>query len=603
MSADSVGDTVVVTATRFESRIDDLLSDVSVIGRDEIESAGLSSLGELLQRQPGIQLSQAGGAGKASSVYVRGADSGHVLVLVDGVRTGSATLGLPSLEHLPLDQIERIEIVRGPASALYGSDAIGGVIQIFTRKGGGDGVRPSAYAGAGTDGLYKAGAGVSGGAGRWTYQIGAGYLEEGGISSLKAGTGDPDEDGYRQTQASGALAWHPASGHEVGASFTYSKGRSWIDDFYDPTPGNLFSNVELSTISLYSRNRLSDWWQSTVRLGQSSDYAQNHYSLTSVDTHFQTVNQQLVWQNDFTLASGTAFFALEHLRQDIEADSNYGATDRETNSAVIGWNGMYGAHSVQANLRHDDSSAYGTKNTGSLAYGHALTDMLRVRAAYGTSYKAPTFNDQYWPYSSDTYFGTTYVTQGNPSVLPEAGRNREFALVWDNGRTSYSATYYLNKVRNLIDWQSTQPNPTTFVYMPTNVESARIEGVTLQASTRWAAWKGSAVVDFLKARDEETGDHLQRRADRTASLRLERAALGGQFGGEVVASGGRYSKNNNQEWMGGYGVVNLFGRYPLSHDWSLEGRIDNLFNKDYELIRNYNTRGISAFLGIRYAPR
>jgi len=595
---------VVVTATRQQAERAELTSDVSIIDRRDIEAAGSMTLGEMLARQPGIQFSQAGGAGKASGLYVRGTDSGHVLVLIDGVRTGSATLGEPSIQNIPLEQIDRIEILRGPASALYGSDAIGGVIQIFTREASHDGVRPRLAFGVGSDDLRKLAVGLSGSSNKWSYVLDAGYSDENGFSVRKAPDGDSDNDGYRNSHAAGRLVFKPVVGHELGGSFFYSKGRSWIDNAYDSTPADLFSDTELSTFALFSKNKVSEFWNSTVQISTSIDRSADTFSLWEPTSHYRTQQDQFSWTNDLSMGVGRLLLGYEYLDQSIKTDKNYDLTSRDVHSALVGWSGNYGAQSIQVNLRHDDSSVYGQKRTGALGYGYQLNSTLRVIASYGTSFKAPTFNDMYWPYSeSGPFGGVTYVTQGNTDVEPEEGRNREFALIWDDGHNSASITYYLNKVKNLIDWQKSTPDSSTVVYQPSNVGRARLEGVTLQAASYWREWKATAVVDLLKARDEDTGEHLQRRAPRKLNLTVEHrggfATVGAQF--DAVAR--RYSESGNMAPLSGYATMDLYARKALDKDWSIEARVNNVFDRDYELIQGYDTSGANVFVGMRYEPR
>jgi len=592
--ADSRGETLVVTANRLASRADELLADVTVIDRAQIESAGASTLVELLGRQPGMQFTQNGGLGKSASLLVRGASSGHVLVLLDGVRTGSATLGEPNLADLPLEQIERIEILRGPASALYGSDALGGVIQVFTRKGGREGAHPYLNLGYGSDALRRAEAGVSGGAGRWGYQLGVAQVETNGFNASSRAAADPDADGYRRTSASGRLTFSPAAGHEVGAGFTYAKARSWIDAAFGSVP-DPYSDNEVSTIEVHTKNQLTERWHSTLRYGRSYDNANTFDSATP--SHFRTVNDQFSWQNDLRFAAGTLMLAAEHLKQAVQSTDAYTQDSRIQRSILAGWNGQYGAHNVQLNLRHDQNTAFDDKTTGFVAYGYQLTGQLRASASYGTSYVAPTFNDLYWPHQDWFY----WVFDGNPDLKPEEGRNREFALTWDDGTTSLSATYYLNKVRNLIDWQSQTVGAVTY-YQPQNVAGARLEGLTLAAATTVWGMQASASVDFLRAEDEETGKRLQRRAARVANLRIEAPIGRSALGAEAIFSDGRYSSSEERDWLPGYGLLNLFGRMPLGKDLTLEARLDNVFDQDYTLVKDYNTAGFAAYVGLRYAP-
>lgn len=592
---------VVVTATRQAAPINELLSDVTVIERSAIEQAGQSTLTELLSRQPGIQFAQNGGPGKTASIFMRGTHTGHTLILIDGMRIGSASLGSPSPENIPLSQIERIEILRGPASALYGSDAIGGVIQIFTRTGERGAPRVDAFVGAGSYRTREMAAGVSGGNAQWSYNARGGYTESDGFSSRKGG--DPDKDGYRSNNFSGSLAYRPLQGHEVGVNVLLNDQRSWFDDQYSSAAGNIYGNSRINTYGVYSRNALTQNWTSTLRLSRSEDDSYQRFSLTNPASNFQTNQNQFTWQNDIALPLGKLLLGYERLSQDLKTSKNYSKTERDVNSVLAGWSAGVGAHQWQLNVRHDDNSDFDSKTTGGVSYGYQFTPALRASAAYGTSFKAPSFNALYYPYSlSGPYSGITYITQGNPNTKPEEGRNREVAVHWNQGGSSASATYYNNHITNLIDWQTIRVGNVSTL-QPNNVSSAKLEGLTLTGATRYQAWKLMAIADFLNAKDDNTGYDLQRRAHRTGTLRVERGVGAVDVGTELVASGGRYTESNNGKYVGGYALVNAYARWALATDWSVEGRVNNLFDKRYELVQGYNTPGANVFVGLRYAPR
>ncbi|MDT3670418.1 MAG: TonB-dependent receptor [Aromatoleum sp.] len=599
------GETLVVTATRTPTPVNELLSDLTVLERDAIEQAGQSTLAEFLASQAGVQFSQAGGPGTQTGIYLRGGAAGHTLILIDGMRTGSATLGEPSPQNIPLSQIERIEILRGPASALYGSDAIGGVIQIFTRRGEAGPARLNAFAGVGSYGLRETSVGVSGGDSRWIYSVSGGYAESDGFSARRKAVADPDHDGHRNSNFAGSVSFRPAAGHEIGASLLYSDTRTWYDNSFSATPADIHSNSEISTLSVHTRNRLTDSWESTLRHGRSIDKGTDRFSAFLPESNFETIQDQTVWQNDIRLPVGRLLLGYEHLKQQVDTDQEIAVDERTTDSVLVGWQGSFGKHRLQANARHDDNSGFDDKATGSIAYGYQLTERLRMHASYGTSFSAPTFNDLYWPEDvcPAAICGETYITRGNPNIKPEEGRNRELAMHWEGESTTASVTYFNNKVRNLIDWQSTRPVPGVNLLMPANVSAAKLEGVSMSASSEVGVWRASATLDFLRARDEETGDHLQRRADRSATLRLARSFGALSLGGEVLASSYRYSKNANIERLSGYAIANVFARYAVDRDWSIEGRVNNVFDKDYELIKDYNTPRANAFIGVRYAPK
>ena len=587
--------TVVVTATRQAQRTNELLADVSVITREEIERAGQTSLAELLARQPGIEFASTGSAGSTTSLFIRGTNTEHALVLVDGMRLGSATLGTTSLERIPLAQIDRIEILRGPASALYGADALGGVIQIFTRQGSG----PAAFNAEAAYGTYdtkKASAGVSGQNDGWKYSLQASYDATDGFSNIRNRQNhayNPDHDGFRDTSFTGNIGYRFNNDHELGLNTLTSDGRNYYDGGYGPSAADDYRiDNSVSSYSLYSRNRLLPAWQSTLRLGRGSDDAW-YYTNSQKTSSVRTDQDQFSWQNDIKLPLGKALLAAEWLKQKIDASQEYDRTERTIKSLLAGWGASADAHRWQLNLRHDDISNTGSKTTGSAAYGYQFTDAWRAHASYGTAYKAPSMNDLYFPYMA-------FMGQGNPDLKPEYARNREVSLHYETARHAASVTYFHNNIEDLIQWQETPPG--SWFYVPQNVASARITG--------WSfAYKGSfgpvslrAGIDLLDPRDTETHNKLARRARQRANLGADYATGAWTLGGEFVTSGKRYDDAANEHHLGGYTLVNLTANYRIDRNLSLFGRINNLFDKQYELARDFDVPGVNALVGIRYQP-
>ena len=587
-------DPVVVTATRQPMRTSELLADVTVIERDELDAAGQSTLEEVLARQPGIQSAVNGSYGANSSLFMRGTNSSQVLLLIDGMRVGSATSGSPAWSRIPLSQIDRIEILRGPASSLYGSDAIGGVVQVFTRKGAGA-FQPYGEIGGGTYDTFKANGGFSGSGNDWRYALDVATATTNGFNSIRNPRNsayNPDRDGFQQNSVSGNLAYALAQGHEVGANLFYSYGKNQYDSGFSRTSAarDYRNDQAVSSVNAYLKDQFTSYWTSTLRIGHSIDDAQD--SADGVRTsEFRTDQTQYTWQNDFQTGFGTFLAALERLEQSVRGSTAYAVDQRGINSALAGWRGNHESHRLQANVRYDDNSQYGGKTTGAIAYGYQFSPSWRANLGYGTAFKAPTFNDLYYP--------PTFGFQGNPDLRPESSRNTEAALHYEAGLQHVSLTAYYNEVKDLISWGALPSG----IWMPANVANARLKGSTLAYDGRIGSFNLAASYDYLDPRDTDTGKLLPRRAKNYGM-----AAVGQQIGPfewrvEMQASDYRYDTVANTRKMAGYAIFNLYGAYRLGGNWSVFARINNLFDRDYELAADYATPGLNAFVGLRYAPK
>lgn len=581
---------VIVTATRQPTRASELLSDVSVIEKDEIERAGQTNLAEFLARQPGIEYTTNGSPGAATNVFIRGNSSGQTLVLVDGQRIGSATLGSVSWSRIPLSQIERIEILRGPASSLYGSDAIGGVVQIFTRRGDGP-ARFNAEAGVGSRGTQSGSVGVSGGADGWRYSFNASSLRTDGFNSIanpRHSSYNTDSDGFHNDSAVAALSFAPARGHEAGVNFFYSSGRNKYDSGSSAAAAakQYENSLTVQNLGAYLRNALSEGWTSTLRIGKSIDDSTN-YTNGAKSSLFRTDQDQISWQNDVRLAAGSLLLAVEDLKQRIGGTTAYTLKEREIKSVLGGWNTRLGNHRLQANLRRDDNSQFGARNTGALAYGYQIDAVWRAHASYGTAFRAPTFNDLYYP--------LTGGYQGNPDLRPEFARNREVAINYERGAHQASATYYLNRVNDLISWSG--------LFVPVNIGTARIAGLTFAYTGALGGHDVAASADFMDPRDAATDKLLARHARHRASVSVGRAYGAWELRTEIQTVGMRYNEDANTRRLGGYSIVNLQASRALGGDWSLFGRVNNIFGKRYEVTADFATPRVDLFVGLRYAPR
>lgn len=580
-------DDMVVTATRSPQPIGNLVADVSIIPAADIRAAGQSTLVELLQTQPGVEISSNGGPGASASVYLRGANAGHTLVLIDGMRVGSATTGSTALENIPLDQIERIEILRGPASHLYGSDAIGGVIQIFTRSGKGT---PTANfsAGIGSFNTQTLSAGYGGELGDNRFSIQAGHRESDGISSYAPGNPsysgqNQDKDGHRNTNLSIKLARTLAAGHEIGVDGFASQGRSHYDGYSSSI--DYYRDQSLSTFNVYSKNRINDHWQSLVRISTGADHSSEYSAVKDV---INTDQNQFLWQNDLDVGPGTALLGVERLEQKVSGTSAYSVSSRTIQSWFAGYQAQAGQHRFQANLRNDDNSQFGSHATGHFGYGYQLAPQWRVGAGLGSAFKAPSFNDLYWP------------NAGNPDLRPERSRNKEASLHYDGGMHHFSAVYFDNQVSDLIAWMPIAPG--SWTWKPANVNEASLRGITLSGATILGDFRLDANLTLQQPEDSNTGKTLINRAEKHGTVKLGRELGAWKLAGEWVFSGDRYGDAGNTLKMGGYGLLNASASYALNKTWTFQARANNLFDRQYELARGYNTPGVNVFVGVRYQP-
>lgn len=591
----------VVTATRTPQPRESLVADVTVVDAETIERSGQTTLAELLQLQAGIEISNNGGAGKATNIFIRGTSSSHVLVLVDGLRNQSSTTGTTTFENIPLNQIERIEILRGPATSLYGQDAIGGVIQIFTKKGD---TAPSFYANAGY-GTYNtkiANAGFRGKFNNTKLAINIGSQDTDGFSALK--TNQPnlkDDDGYRNTSVNLNLSHEIVAGHEIGLNFLNSDGTTYFDNRFNLT--NFDSKAELNqqAASIFSKNKFTDAWLSTLKLGFSKDKLKSfdEISVPSFD-RFDTKQNQLNWQNDFTLPVGTLTLIYDRLEEKVHSNTQYNQTKRTNEGFVASYLANIGAHTVHASIREDHNSSFGNQLTGGLGYGYNLGEGWRATASYGAAFKAPTFNDLYFPPYIDFFTGLPVATS-NPNLVPEKSDNLEASVRYQDATTQASVTVYENKVRNLIALDAN--------FVPFNANKATLKGLTLAASHQLNRWNFAGSVDIQSPRDDETDNLLVRRANRHAKGNVTYQMADWHFGLEMLSASKRYNEVANHLPLAGYTIFNLTSEYKISPQWKLQARLNNVFDKDYALAFDgnpnttgfiYNTPSSNLFVNVRW---
>ena len=583
---DSTQNAVIVTATRTSQTANEALASVTVLTREDMERSQAHSVPELLRDVAGIEVARQGGDGKLTSVFLRGTNSNQVLVLVDGVKVGNATSGTVAWEFLPLDEIDRVEIVRGPRSSLYGSEAVGGVIQIFTRRGTTT-TQPRASVTAGSHSFNDTAIGVSGTYHGTRYNLSTSRLATDGINATQPAIGfnEPDRDGYHNNAYSLYLDQRLTEHVDLGVNGLRASGNTKYDSF----PGfNNEDHFAQEVAGAKLRFEPFQEWVSTVALGYSLD-DRNSFRTDGPSTpeQFMTTRRSASWQNDVSIGAHQLLtLGYDRSEDHVTSTTTYTRTSRETHGLFGQYQLGFGAQDLNLGYRRDHNQQFGNHDTGNIAWGLKLDENLRLYASYGTAFHAPTFNDLYY---SSPFF------QGNPDLQPEESKSSELGLKGRSGRLGWQVSAYRTDVSNLIAYDAA----TNTVQ---NVNKARIDGIEAEANTAINDWRLNGALTLTNPRDVGTGNLLARRSRQSAHFAVDRRLGDLDVGMETIAVGRSYDDASNNLPIPGYGLLNLRARYRLARDWQVQGHIENLLDKDYQTVAYYNSPGRSYFMGVSYEP-
>lgn len=560
---------IIVTATRTAQTVDASLASVTVITQKEIEQLQPNDLRDLLTSISGIDINNNGGLGKATSLFMRGTSSSHLLVMIDGIKIGSATTGSIAFQHIPVSQIERIEIVRGPRAALYGSEAIGGVIQIFTRKGK-DKDSANFELSYGSESTSKISAGFSGKSNDTSYSLQASDLKTNGIDS-KDGT-ETDVDGYNNTSAIINLSHKLSNTSSLDLNLMHASGETEFDSSFQ----NNSEFVQQTTGLTYKFAATTDWNMKLIAsqsLDRSDSFLNEEFKST-----FNTTRNNVSWQNDFTLSDSQLLtFGVDSQNDKVTSTSTYNESSRDNTAAFLQhqWTGE--ANDLHLAVRNDDNQAFGSNSTGSIAFGHQFDNDLRIISSYGTAFKAPTFNQLYFP------------GYGVSTVKPEESESYEVELRNKYSWGKWSVSFYHTDITNLI------PS-----FPVSNIDKARIDGFELRLNTRIGGWDAKAELALLDPKDKKTEKVLRRRAQETFRLDMDKSSGNWKNGFSLIARGHSFDDAANTKRVSGYGIVNLRSQYKINKKLTLKGKVENLFDKEYETARTYNNPGTSVFISLSY---
>lgn len=591
--ADAQLQPLVVTATRVPSAVSARLADVTVVSRDEIERQGAGGVADVLQRLPGIQVTRNGDAASTTSVFIRGSNTRHVLVLVDGVPVGSQSTGGATWESLPLAWVDRIEVVRGPASSAYGSEAMGGVVQIFTRKGQG---APRLAVGMGVSDQHMLQGDVSatGSVGDFDYLVGAAGASSHGFNALANASPTSqaaDRDGYRSHSSHAKVGWRVATGQHVQASLT----RAHLDTQFDDSATSQLDDRAKKDSEKAALSWTAHWlphWQTITTLGQSADV----YEIRSSDrysTHTRIQNAAVV--NQLQLDAHSLRLVLERredrlLNSDLPLLGADGRGDQKTNGVGLGYE--YQVQDLAAGLtwRVDNNSRFGEHSTGAASASLQLAPGHRVRASAGTAFRAPTIYQLFSSY-------------GDPALQPETSWSRELGYTLQVDGVQWGVTGFRTHYDQMIDYSVSKICWTGDAGCYANTAKARIEGVSLSMSGLTVGdvrLQGS--VDWLNPTDTAKDKWLPRRAREEAKLRAEWAAFDWDLGAQVQATGRRFDDAANSKKLGGYAWYSLDATRKVNANLTVLFKVSNLSNHAYQTALNYNTEPRTVFVGMRWTP-
>lgn len=596
---------LVVTSGRHAEPAQQATAATTVFTRKDIERLQVRSVSELLERVPGVSVSRTGGAGSQTGLFMRGTSTAQTLILVDGQRIASASSGTSSLEFLSPEQIERVEVVRGARSALYGSDAIGGVVQIFTRQGSGDGIKPYMRLGVGSNQTYERNLGVSGGDAHTRFSLGAALDETQGIDATRDNFGaNGDDDAYRNQSLSMNLSHRFSDDLKVGFSVLDQRGESEFEDLFSTSLPT--TDFQLSSLSSYIDGNFSDAWNSRLEVGHSEDKRDtgNDQPNAGADSFysFNTYRDSANWVNTLTLTERhQVLLGADWYEDRLHSDTDFVEDSRWNQAAFIQHRYTAEHFSTELGLRHDKNQQYGSENTWNAALSVPLNHDNDVILSYSEGFRAPTFNDLYYP---DFCFGGFCSASANPDLKPETSKSYE--AQW---RSRYSSTGALELSLYRIDLQDAIVLDQD--YIPQNVQTARINGFEAALKQELFGWQGNLALALIDPRDRATGHTLARRAKRTLSLDLDRQFGAFSAGTSWRAVSGRYDDAQNTRELSGYGLLSLRGAWQASPEVAFDLKLNNIFDQDYADATystgngryGYNSEGRTALFAVTWTPQ
>ncbi|MEE2733011.1 MAG: TonB-dependent receptor [Pseudomonadota bacterium] len=582
-----MGNEVVVTASRSPVALKDTLASTTVITEEDIQRTQARNLYQVLKTVPGVNVRRRGGRGANSSVSLRGMGASGTLVLVDGIRIESGTSGDVDIQQIPVDQIERIEIVRGPKSSLYGSSALGGVIQIFTRSGKEDGVRYTA--GYGSDNTREGIVTATGSSESSTYSLTLSHVESDGFDNQYSdddATGedwlDLDDDSYRKSN----LSYRGVATFTDQVDGFVSLVRNEAENDWDGA-GAYPSTTTDSTIAAIGTEITLDQYTGKLQYGRfNEEYVSSDRLASWNNGTGKVMRDEALWENTYQMdANNRINFGADYKVEDASYILDWGRyekSDRDMFSGYLNANSRLGAMTVEGGLRHDDDEVFGSHLTGDAGIAWHFSEQTKLSFTYGEAFKAPSNNDLYYP------------GYGNPDLLPESSRSIEMGLDTYTEAMMVSFHVFRTKADDLIAY-----NPV--IYGPENINEATIKGAELQLGSNLYTLDVGLNLTYQQPKNDITGADLQLTPRQMASLEVDKVTERWSLGLSWYLQGKQY--DNRGDAMPGYGLLGVRGSYQINPQWTVRTRIDNLLDKEYIEVTNYNAEGLFAMVNVDFTPR
>ena len=588
---------VVVTASRNVETLKETSSAVTVFTRADIDRLQPRDVIDLLQRAPGVHLTQTGGRGSMTGIFLRGTSTAQSLVLIDGVRTGSASNGAISLETLTVDQIERVEVLRGSRSVIYGADAIGGVIQIFTRKSEKEGFNPRFRLAYGSHQTWERSVGISGGDDRTRISLNLASEETNGFNRSQETTGaDQDRDAYRNHSVSASLSHHFSDSFRAGINLLDQRGEAEYDlDYNHAYP---YDELRVTNVGAYGDWAINERWTSRLELGYNENHNVNRFDDVPDKSHFITERPTATWLNRLELNDQQSLMAgLDWYEDRLDSSTQFTEKSRWNRALFLQHRYQGSWFATELGARHDRNEAYGNETTLSSAFTWMINPHHDLILSYSEGFRAPSFNDLYYPGYS------------NPNL--DAETSHSFEVQWRAlfGSTSLDVALYRTDIDDAIASNSANN------WIPQNIASVRVHGLEVSLQREVWGWDAVLAASMMDAEDRETGKQQTRRPRRTLSLDLDRGFGPVTLGGSLLAISRSYEDPANTQAIPGYALVNLRASVDLSHGVKASLTVDNLFDKSYasalysvydanwnQIYFPYNDAGRTAMLTLTWTP-
>lgn len=596
---------VVITGSRLAEPLADVLPSVSVISRQDIEKSQAPTLADLLQGEAGVEFGRNGGPGSVTSFFLRGQNSVNTVILVDGVRTQVDGGGNLTVTDLPLDMIERVEVLRGNASALYGEAAIGGVINIITRRSQG---QPKAYASleVGSFQTRRASVGYGGVSQDLSYDLQLGKSDSKGFSAIDPALkpkANPDRDGSETTFGNVRFEKRLSASRQLGLRLNAKSTGTDFDTTSDTAADTHRFKTRTEGVNLFWREAITEQWLSQLDLSHAHFANDSLKNGAIAVSYFGTPNGEyhgrqnsLRWFNTYAVLPNSMLnFGLDHSDEAYKQLNSYEAK-RHLTGYFAGMNHKEGPWTWQANARHDAvslervaSGAGGSKDNSAASYllgmGYALTPQWRATASVSTGFRTPT---------ADELMGYG----GTLSLTPEKHKTSELGLSFQQARTLARLVYFRTRSENAIAWSGSF---SCYEDCYRNIGETRNQGLELSVRTQWA---GNTVRLNAVSQDPwnvTDSTALLRRAKRYGSLDVSRPWGAYEIGTRLYAASARADWGNVN--LPGYALVSLYASRKIDNNWTLRARLDNALDKSYQLVDAYNTAGRGLFIALHYSPK